>query len=100
MGFVFGLIGALAGAWIISEGRTFFGFLVGMIIGWLLHRLMQAQTNMKRLLDRVDLLEQRNTATVPVKVGVIISFLGVGVMLLVVGYFSPVPPKPNNAATE
>ena len=63
MAFVFSLIGALAGAWIISEGRTFFGFLVGMIIGWLLHRLMQAQTNMKRLLDRVDLLEQRNTTT-------------------------------------
>jgi len=63
MGFVFGLIGALAGAWIISEGRTFFGFMVGMLIGWLLHRLAQAQENIKRLLDRVDLLEQRSTTT-------------------------------------
>jgi len=63
MGFLFGLIGALAGAWFISEGRTFFGFLTGMIIGWLLHRLIKAQTSIRQLLDRVDLLEQRNSAT-------------------------------------
>ena len=63
MGFLFGLIGALAGAWIISEWGAFFGFLVGMLIGWLLHRLVLAQENIKRLLDRVDLLEQRNTTT-------------------------------------
>jgi uncharacterized membrane protein len=63
MGFVFGLIGALAGAWIISEGRTFFGFLVGMIIGWLLHRLVLAQTKIKQLIERVDVIEQRNSAT-------------------------------------
>jgi uncharacterized membrane protein len=30
----------------------------------------------------------------------IISFLGVGIMLLVVGYFSPVPPKPNKAPAQ
>jgi hypothetical protein len=42
MGFLFGLIGALAGAWFISEGRTFFGFLTGMIIGWMFHRLIHA----------------------------------------------------------
>ena len=63
MGFLFGLIGALAGAWFISEGRTFFGFLTGMIIGWMFHRLIQAQTSIRQLLDRVDLLEQRNSAT-------------------------------------
>ena len=63
MGFVFGLIGALAGAWFISEGRGFFGFLVGMMIGWLLHRLLQAQSTMRRLAERVDTLEQRNAAT-------------------------------------
>jgi len=63
MGFLFGLIGALAGAWFISEGRAFFGFLTGMIIGWLLNRLIKAQTSIRQLLDRVDLLEQRNAAT-------------------------------------
>jgi len=63
MGFVFGLIGAFSGAWMISEGRTFFGFLAGMIIGWLLHRLLMAQTKIKQLVERVDLLEQRNVAT-------------------------------------
>jgi len=63
MGFIFGLIGALAGAWFISEGRAFFGFLVGMMIGWLLHRLVQAQSTIRKLVDRVDNLEQRNAAT-------------------------------------
>ena len=67
MGFVFGLIGALAGAWFMSEGRTFFGFLVGMIIGWLMYRLSQAQSTIRRLGDRVDTLEQRNAATSPVE---------------------------------
>ena len=62
MGFVFGLIGALAGAWFISEGRGFFGFLVGMMIGWLLHRLLDAQSTIRRLAERVDNLEQRNAA--------------------------------------
>ena len=63
MGFIFGLIGALAGAWFISEGRAFFGFLVGMMIGWLLHRLVRAQSTIRNLVDRVDNLEQRNAAT-------------------------------------
>ncbi len=67
MGFVFGLIGAFAGAWMISEGRTFFGFVVGMIIGWLLHRLALAQTQIRDLLDRVDLLEQRNASAVSIE---------------------------------
>jgi len=67
MGFMFGLIGALAGAWFISEGETFFGFLVGMIIGWLMYRLSQAQSTIRRLGDRVDTLEQRNAATSPVE---------------------------------
>jgi uncharacterized membrane protein len=30
----------------------------------------------------------------------IVSFLGVGLMLLVVGYFSPVPPRQSNTANE
>jgi uncharacterized membrane protein len=29
----------------------------------------------------------------------IVSFLGVGVMLLVVGYFSPVPPRQSDTST-
>jgi len=67
MGFVFGLIGALLGIFLISTGRPFFGLLVGMMIGWLLSRLLDAQTTIRRLVDRVDNLEQRNAATAPIE---------------------------------
>lgn len=63
MGFIFGLLGALIGVWLMSGGPVLFGFLVGMTVGWLLHRLLQAQTSIRRLVDRVDNLEQRNAAT-------------------------------------
>ena len=63
MGFIFALIGAFTGMWFMSEGRAFFGFLVGMMIGWLLHRLSNAQSTIRKLVDRVDILEQRNAAT-------------------------------------
>ncbi len=62
MGFIFGFIGALTGAWLVSEGRTFFGLMVGMMIGWLMHRLVKAQSSIRKLVDRVDTLEQRNAA--------------------------------------
>ncbi len=65
MGFVFGLIGAVAGVFLMSEGRSTFGFLIGMTVGWLLHRLLQAQSKIRQLVDRVDTLEQRNAATAP-----------------------------------
>ena len=67
MGFIFALIGALGGAWLMSEGRAFFGFVVGMLIGWLFQRLLKAQSNIRTLLDRVDTLERRNAATEPVE---------------------------------
>jgi len=63
MGLVFGLIGALIGASLISEGRYFFGLLVGMMIGWLLQRLLRAQATIRKLVTRVDSLEKRNAAT-------------------------------------
>ena len=66
MGFIFGVIGAIAGAWVMSGGRQFFGVVAGMFIGWLLHRLFTAQGAIRRLQDRVDLLEQRNAALAPV----------------------------------
>ena len=62
MGFLFGFIGAIGGLWFMSEGRAFFGFLAGMLIGWLLHRLLQAQSTIRSLVDRVDNLEDRNRA--------------------------------------
>ena len=65
MGFIFALTGALAGAWFMSEGRAFFGFFVGMAIGWLLQRLLKTQSSIRQLLDRVDTLERRNAATAP-----------------------------------
>jgi uncharacterized membrane protein len=67
MGFIFGLLGAIAGMWFMSGGRAFFGFLAGMMIGWLLHRVLHAQTTIRRLVDRVDNLEQRNAATAPIE---------------------------------
>ncbi len=67
MGFVFGLVGALLGVFLISTGRPFFGLLVGMMIGWLLSRLLDAQATIRRLVDRVDNLEQRNAATAPIE---------------------------------
>ena len=67
MGFVFALIGALGGAWLMSEGRAAFGFFVGMLIGWLFQRLLKAQSNIRDLLNRVDTLERRNAATAPVE---------------------------------
>lgn len=63
MGFVFGFVGALVGMWAMTEGRSFFGFLIGMMVGWLLHRLLAAQSTVRKLVDRVDSLEQRNVAT-------------------------------------
>jgi uncharacterized membrane protein len=44
---------------------------------------------------KLFVIDLGNTGTV----ARIISFLGVGVMLLVVGYFSPVPPKQSESAT-
>ena len=66
MGFIFGLMGAFAGGWMMSEGRAFFGMVAGMFIGWLVHRLVDAQNNIRRLQDRVDTLEQRNEALAPI----------------------------------
>lgn len=63
MGFVFTLIGAIGGSWIMSGSRAFFGLLAGMLLGWLLHRLLQAQSTIRQLGDRVDSLEQRHEAT-------------------------------------
>jgi uncharacterized membrane protein len=42
---------------------------------------------------KLFLVDLGNTGTV----ARIISFLGVGVMLLVVGYFSPVPPRKSES---
>ena len=67
MGFVFGLVGAIAGVILMSEGRAAFGFLIGMTVGWLVHRLLQTQTTIRKLVDRVGILEQRNAATAPVE---------------------------------
>jgi len=67
MGFIFGLVGAIAGMWFMSGGRAFFGFVAGMMIGWLLHRMLDAQTTIRRLADRVDNLEQRNATTAPIE---------------------------------
>ncbi|MDH5622787.1 MAG: DUF2339 domain-containing protein, partial [Gammaproteobacteria bacterium] len=67
MGFIFGVIGAIAGGWAMSEGRQLFGVVAGMFIGWLVHRLVEAQNSIRRLQDRVDTLEQRNEALAPVE---------------------------------
>ena len=67
MGFFFGLIGALAGAWISAGGDIFFGFLVGMTLGWSVHRLVLAESTIRKLNDRMDLLEQRNAAVARTK---------------------------------
>ncbi len=63
MGFIYGLVGAMLGMWAMSGGRTLFGFLAGMVIGWMLQRLLDAQSTIRKLVDRVDNLEQRNAAT-------------------------------------
>lgn len=65
MGFIFALVGAFAGGSLISGGRSLFGVVAGMFIGWLLHRLLDATTSIRRLEDRVDTLERRNAATAP-----------------------------------
>ncbi len=67
MGFVFGLLGALAGMWFMSDSRAFAGFMIGGMIGWLLHRVIKAQTAIRQLTDRVDTLEHRNAATATVE---------------------------------
>ena len=60
MSFVFGLVGSIVGISLMSEGRAAFGFLSGMMIGWLLHRLLQTQNTIRQLRDRVDTIEQHN----------------------------------------
>jgi uncharacterized membrane protein len=60
MGFVFLLMGAFAGMWFMSDNAIFGGFAFGALFGWLLHKLLTAETTIRRLLDRVDSLEQRN----------------------------------------
>jgi len=63
MGFFLGLLGAIFGAWMMDEARGLFGAVAGFTIGYMLHRLMAAQDSVRKLLERVDLLEQRNAAT-------------------------------------
>ncbi len=62
MGIIFAFIGAAIGMWVMSDSRTNFGFFAGMLIGWLLQRLLSTQTTVRKLADRVDNLEQRNAA--------------------------------------
>ncbi len=63
MGFFLGLIGAIFGAWMLDEARGLFGAVAGFLLGYTLHRLMAAQASVRKLLERVELLEQRNAAT-------------------------------------
>ncbi len=67
MGLVFGVIGALAGGWIMAGSEGFFGIVAGLMIGWLLQRLLNAQSRIRSLAQRIDTLEQRNAATAPVE---------------------------------
>ena len=62
MGFVFGLIGAFAGSFAMSAGRGFFGAVAGLIVGWLLHRLLTAQGSIRQLQKRLAALEQQKPA--------------------------------------
>jgi uncharacterized membrane protein len=62
MGIVFSLIGAFIGGWVMSASNGFFGFVAGLCLGWLLHRLLIAQSSVRQLQDRVAALEQRETA--------------------------------------
>ncbi len=63
MGFVFAVLGAIAGGWLMSGRGGAFGVFAGMIIGWILQRLIAAQSTIRSLTNRVDNLEQRNAAT-------------------------------------
>ncbi len=63
MGIIFGLVGAFIGAWCMSEDRDLFGFVTGMMIGWLLYRLRDAHKTIARQDDRLDALEKRDSAT-------------------------------------
>ncbi len=74
MGFVFALIGAIAGSWVASGSRAFLGFFVGMFVGWLVHRMLALQSKIRQLEDRVELLEQRNAATAPLEKAAMKSF--------------------------
>lgn len=89
MGFVFGLIGAIAGSWAMSAGRGSFGFLAGFFLGWLLHRLQKAQSGMRALQDRVATLEQQEVAQKSVDVPARVSVYEPAPMA---------PPKPTPAA--
>lgn len=66
MGFIAALIGAAIGVWMMDASRDLFGVSVGFLIGWLIHRLVAAQTTIRALTNRVDNLEQRNAATAPI----------------------------------
>ena len=67
MGFVFALIGAILGSWMASGDEVILGFGAGIVVGWLVHRMVDAQTKIRQLESRVDMLEQRNAATAPVE---------------------------------
>ena len=71
--------------------------LLGMVLGarsgrreiWIGGALLMAVVVVKLFLVELD-----NTGTV----GRVVSFLGVGVLLLIVGYFAPVPPRVEREA--
>ena len=100
MGFIFGLIGAIAGGWLISEGRYLFRFIAGMLIGWLVHRIADAQSGIRKLQDRVDLLEQRNAALAPSEKVVKKSLDAPRVSIYEPTPTPTPPPAPKAVATE
>jgi uncharacterized membrane protein len=72
--------------------------LSGMVIGTKRSRRsiwMMGAGLMVIVVLKLFVIDLGNTGTV----ARIVSFLGVGVMLLVVGYFSPVPPRRSDTST-
>ena len=62
MGFLFTIVGAFAGGWIMAGKEAIFGVAAGALLGWVLQRLLAAQTTIRSLATRIELLEQRNIA--------------------------------------
>ena len=66
MGFIFALAGAVVGGWVSAGGHGFFGVIAGAVIAWLMYQLSAARSQLRKLVDRVENLEQRNRATATV----------------------------------
>lgn len=80
---------------IVWGGTALAGMIAGAVKRWR-HIWIGGATLMAVVVAKLFLVELGNTGTVTR----VVSFLGVGILLLIVGYFAPVPPRERSEAAS